>query len=709
MKTGALSFLFVLLGALTVSSGIHIARDDRTLTKVVKLLQGMVIKSQMEGDADRDAYAKYKCYCDQNEVEKKREIQDLKTQIGVLGNQIEELKGSSGKLSEDVAQLKAQMAENKQTRDEAAALRTKEETLYTATKSDLTRALQQLTDAIAVLTAIGADQNLQAAADHQKFMAGYTPSLASLKTTVQTALVAASSFLKPGEMAKVTSFLQKGPSFTGTYAAQSGEVVGILSQMRDTFSSNLDSATATENAAKEAHAKFMATKLDEYKAMQSTFDTKQAQLGNNDNDLSSKKTSLTAASQQLLDSENFLSTLLPMCAAKAKEYDERIAMRANEEAALAKAIAILNSDLAFEAFGKVKATRTGEMSFFLQTSAFRRAAISKGAAATTLAHRLQMTADAHHLLRLRAVAALVRAGNPFVTVIAEIEKMQKLIQEEAKLDKQKLDWCTGERSTNNANLATKKDDINELNSQITSLTDAIENPQIGLVKLIQDDEAALTANEANKKSATATRREENVDYQQEVANCVEAETLLAKAHAVIKKFYSTIPQQQPTSLVQKEDPAPPSAFENGYRGQGNNGDAVLTILEFLMTEVRKEETIAHSDEEAAQHAYEDDMSKLLETETSLQASLVVLQAALAHSNLELEGAKEDLEKTTQQKISIERYLEDIKPGCDFITTNYDGREANRGDESAALTKAVKLIKESPAYTAALADGKSYQS
>jgi len=327
MKTGALSFLFVLLGALTVSSGIHIARDDRTLTKVVKLLQGMVIKSQMEGDADRDAYAKYKCYCDQNEVEKKREIQDLKTQIGVLGNQIEELKGSSGKLSEDVAQLKAQMAENKQTRDEAAALRTKEETLYTATKSDLTRALQQLTDAIAVLTAIGADQNLQAAADHQKFMAGYTPSLASLKTTVQTALVAASSFLKPGEMAKVTSFLQKGPSFTGTYAAQSGEVVGILSQMKDTFSSNLDSATATENAAKEAHAKFMATKLDEYKAMQSTFDTKQAQLGNNDNDLSSKKTSLTAASQQLLDSENFLSTLLPMCAAKAKEYDERIAMR----------------------------------------------------------------------------------------------------------------------------------------------------------------------------------------------------------------------------------------------------------------------------------------------------------------------------------------------------------------------------------------------
>ena len=48
-----------------------------------------------------------------------------------------------------------------------------------------------------------------------------------------------------------------------------------------------------------------------------------------------------------------------MCEEKAKGYANRKLLRANEEAAIAEAISILNSDEAFETFGNSDATKTG--------------------------------------------------------------------------------------------------------------------------------------------------------------------------------------------------------------------------------------------------------------------------------------------------------------------------------------------------------------
>ena len=52
--------------------------------------------------------------------------------------------------------------------------------------------------------------------------------------------------------------------------------------------------------------------------------------------------------------------------------------------------------------------------------------------------------------------------------------------------------------------------------------------------------------------------------------------------------------------------------------------------------------------------------------------------------------------------AIENYLEKIKPGCDFITENFDLREENRATETTALEKAEGLIKDTPAYKDAVA-------
>merc|ERR550537_1718699 len=63
--------------------------------------------------------------------------------------------------------------------------------------------------------------------------------------------------------------------------------------------------------------------------------------------------------------------------------------------------------------------------------------------------------------------------------------------------------------------------------------------------------------------------------------------------------------------------------------------------------------------------------------------------------------KEELAKEIAGRIATEEYLEKIKPGCDFITENFDAREESRETEKKALKKVRGLLKGSPAYKAAV--------
>merc|ERR1719355_101237 len=112
--------------------------------------------------------------------------------------------------------------------------------------------------------------------------------------------------------------------------------------------------------------------------------------------------------------------------------------------------------------------------------------------------------------------------------------------------------------------------------------------------------------------------------------------------------------------------------------------------------------MAHSDEEKAQHSYEDLMADLKKEQADLEKTLAELNATLAEKRAELEQKKAELEKETAGKLATEAYLEKIKPGCDFITENFDYREESRAAEEEALKKAIEILKGSPAYQAAVA-------
>jgi len=677
--------------------------SDRTITQVVKLLQDMLDKSKADGTAERELFAKHKCYCDNNEAAKKEEIGRLTEEIGLLESKIEELLSDSALLSKEVAQLKADMTANENARSEANNTRSNENADFIALETDLTDAIRMMNDAITTLSDIGADQSLgQAAADHQQFMANYQPAtLLKLKATVKQALLAASAVVTKEQAAPIQAFLQA--PFTGTYTSQSSEVVGILKDMRDTFTSNLANARATEAQAVEAHTNYIGTMMKAHQDMDASYQSKQGSLSTNDSTLSTKRGQLTDAERQKGEAETFLEQLLAICTQKTTEHQERTTLRTNEEAAIAEAISILNSDAAFEAFGKVTATKEGPTALFQSRSVQRHRHGVQGQDAQRQKAQalLRQAAGSGKSLLLGRIAAMLEANNPFTTVLAEIQKMIDLLAAEERADDEQLAWCNTERTTNNDNLNTKTGQITTLQGQITDLTNAIEEPETGLKAMIQSDEAALQTNNENQKTQTHDRTEDNLAYQKDIENLVEAETLLTKAISVLKAYYSQILVQSGGAFI-ATDPTPPPTWDGNYAGQSAKGNDAITMLEFILTNTKSEETEAHDAEKTAQHAYEDSMQTLKDEEGQLQTSLASLGQSLAQKEEELLGKQRDLRVTEEEKSAIEAYLLEIKPGCDFITANITDRKANRVTEEAALQNAATLLRGTPAYQEAVA-------
>merc|ERR1719478_1848174 len=438
----------------------------------------------------------------------------------VLSGQIDELSASNGELSSENAKLQMDMSSNEEAREQATSLRDQANTDFTEQEADMKAAIGQMNQAIDTLSAIGADQTASLITG-RKYMRKAAPKdlgLLKLKSNIEATIKAAALFLPQKDKKALESFIQA--PFTGTYQAQSGEIVGILKSMRDTFKSNLASAQAAEKSSLESYNQLTTVQTDEYDNMKATFEDKEKLLGDNDDALSTKKATKTETESALADDEEFLAKLTALCAAKTKAYEDRKMVRAGEEAAVAQAVSILNSDAAFDTFGATKAATEGGSFIQMRLRTVRKTARE------LVATRLTRAARHTKSLRLAKVAAMVENGNPFDQVTGAVEEMIALIKKEEKQDHEQLDWCNSERESNDKTKAQKKDLMDSLDEKKAELVDIIDNEETGLKKLLADDQASLAENQKDQADETEDRAAENAAYQKNVHNLVEAEKII---------------------------------------------------------------------------------------------------------------------------------------------------------------------------------------
>jgi hypothetical protein len=201
-------------------------------------------------------------------------------------------------------------------------------------------------------------------------------------------------------------------------------------------------------------------------------------------------------------------------------------LRAGEEAAIAEAISILNSDAAFDSFGKVDATSTGATGF-IQLSESEPQLRSKAAQELILASRKV------HSVRVARIAMAISDGNPFKKVLEMINKTIGIIEAEEADDVEKKETCIEEQTTNEKNRDDKEKDIQTLESNIDALKVAIEGTEESISLATED----LALNRDSQKSTTATRTSAHAVFTETLNNCIDAEKILAKAVEVLTKYY----------------------------------------------------------------------------------------------------------------------------------------------------------------------------
>merc|ERR1719450_207243 len=513
--------------------------------------------------------------------------------------------------------------------------------------------------------------------------------LAQLKTSVHSALLAAAAFAPKEDKQKITAFLQA--PFTGDYSAQSGEVVGILKNMLDTFKANKDSIITTETKSVGMFKIFMATKKGGVKEMKKQYKAKQDTLGENDDALATQRVQLEEANAKFKE----------ICRIKAKEYEQRVTFRANEESAIAEATGILNSDAAFETFGK-SAAGSSEAKFLQLRSTNGLVSDTSVNARNTAGELLRAAVRKSKSLRLAKVEVLLETGASFDMIFAEIDKVLKVMAEEGEADKTNLDWCNAEREENHETLENHIKAITLLEQEVDELKDIIHNPETGLLAQIDEAQTSLKDNHDSMVTKTQERGAENKDYQSNIKNIVAAQDILHAAVKVLKDYYASMTKAADAEFFQQDPPATwdsEEATKGGFEGQKKQGGAVIEMLDFILEESEKEEMTAHKTEKEAQHEFEDEMADLKKEEADLMKVLAELNVQLAEKEAELKMKEENLAKETEGKIATEDYLAKIKPGCDFITEHFDAREESRATEKKALKKVVSVLKGSPAFKA----------
>jgi len=262
---------------------------DRTITKVVKLLQKMMEKSKEDAEKETELYAKYRCYVDKNTNEKEAAIKKATSDIAILENAIAGLQADNGQLSQEVAQLSTDMTENEANQKFATDIRKASKKSFDAMEEDLKTGIGQMKEALDVLTSIKLMQTQEGV--HKK-----EASLLSLDSKMQHSLTAASALLPADKRAMLESFLQAPLAADG--ATKGNAIVEILEKLQSTFEGNLKNAQESEKAEKKAFDETIKSLKASHKKMDDSKKSKENTMGKNDSSMSTKKGEYETTVQQ---------------------------------------------------------------------------------------------------------------------------------------------------------------------------------------------------------------------------------------------------------------------------------------------------------------------------------------------------------------------------------------------------------------------------
>jgi len=697
-----MSRLFVFCVALSAPVVLHAADVDRNareaaeaaknpIRKVVTMLQSMQKKVTAEGEKEQELYDKFMCYCKSGGSDLDASIEAGNAKIDTLTSQLKEAKEKKIQTEANLKDHQGSRSDAKDDMAKATALREKEAAAFAAEKSELDTNIAALGKAISAVDSGMAGSFLQS--NSAMLLKQYAIDKADISDMARQELLA---------------FLS-GAQSQG-YTPASGEISGILKQMKDEMSQNLKTATAEEESAIATYDALMAAKTKEVETLSAQIEEELLRIGELGVSVVSMEKDLEDTTDGVAEDSKFKREMAHACETKTAEWEETKKLRAEELVAISETIKVLNDDDALELFKKTLPGTSASASF-VQIKTNANALRSRALAAINGA---KANAQKAHLAVLPGLEFITLALNGkkegFEKVIGMITEMIANLKQEQRDDDDKREYCS------------KQFDISEdkkkaLEISITDSGTAIEDLQGSIATLKEEIKALQDGIKALDKSvlaATEQRKEEHADFTTLMANDAGAKDILNWAKNRLNKFYNPKLYKAPPkrelseqdrivenmSLVQisahnandeVDAPEPPPAAPGPFKKKTEESSGVIAMIDLLVKDLDKEMQEAGVSEKDSQADYEALMKESSAKRAQDSASLAEKTAGKA-------AAEEALESETEKKANSQElleatmfYINSLHGECDWLIQYYDMRKTARSEEIDALVNAKAVL------------------
>jgi len=667
-----------------------LSASSNPIRRVVSMLQLMQKKIEVEGAKEEAMFDKYMCWCSTGGGDLQQSIGSAQVKIPQVESSIKEAEAEKSQLAGDLKQAKADREEATTVIATAKAIRAKEAAAFATESSEDKAHIAALTGAIASL---------------EKGIGG-----GFLQTSTASMLrqLTVSMELSTTDRDVLSSFLSQGDGHQEGYVPQSGEIVGILKQMKDTMSKDLAELTSQEEKAKTDFDGIMEAKTKQIAALTQAIEKKTARAGEVAVELVNMKEDLEDTMNSLSEDQQFLANLEKNCATKKAEWAERQKTRAEELLAIHETVKILNDDDALELFKKTLPSPS-----LVQTQTTEKQVKSRALRA--------LNGRPGKDLRIDLIAMALRGKKvDFGKVLKMIDDMVILLGKEQTTDDDKKVYCEAE-------LDKADDEKKELEHAITDLEKGIEENK-GSIETLSTELAALAKGikDLDKAVAEATeqRKEDHEDYVSNLAANNAAKDVIAFAKNRLQKFYNPklyvappkreLSEEQritqnmggtlaPTAapggiagtgvapaLVQDAPPPPPELY-GAYAKKGQESAGVLSMIDMLAADLDKEIQEMTVEEKDAQTEYEGFMTDSAAKRSADSKSIAEKESAKADFSAELVSMEGEEKTKTAELMATAEYIHNLHLECDWLTSNYDVRKSARAAEVDSLKKAKAVL------------------
>jgi len=643
--------------------------------KVVRMLEDMKAELNKELEDDKAVQELLECWCGTGMKEKEKSIQLAESRISELEAALGEALAKINEVKSKRKSVQEEQFADQKALDESEEMRMKENKAFHETEGDLLQAIDATENAITMLS------------KNNPGFAQVKAIAETLQTARVTELMLHSKGLDAGKTTVLKDFISGAGQATGflqipgmqSYAPQSGQIFGILKQMKEDFEVDLGAEQASEKKALEQFQALKESKIAEIDTAKATivqYDQDLAELGQQNAEAMKE---LEDTQEQLALDQTFLATLNKKCAGSDEQFEARVKARLSEIAAVEDTIEILNSDTSFEAFDK-------GVNSFLQVNSEEQNMRNRAVAVL----RKAAAASKNPALALIAVAAQL---DVFTKIKEEIDKLVGEMKAQQADEVEHRDFCIKSLNENKRDQTAAYEKKDSLTTRIADLEKNIETLTTNLGTTAQ--EIADTQTQMGRRSET--REAENGDYQATVQEQRLTQMILQKAIDRMAQVYAMLLQRarQPgaphtqTSATHTDPGNGPAKFKKYEENAG--GKRILAMLDDVLKDSVTMENDAIASEEDAQAAYENfmkDSNKFIITATQ---GISDMTEAKATAQSDLIMAKTDLKGTMTELFGLHEESGDLHKSCDFLLNNFELRQKARSAEMDALNEAKNIL------------------